>query len=119
MIFSFQFFYNSLILGRILVGMVTKTNNLKNFLTKSNRNGLAQLVLESTSTESVQIISTGPKHGQHKSHRIGGNGKRSKQSTNADQKSLGTVFSIAICCQLGDKLESKTLFLTIFIYVRR
>ena len=29
--------------------------------------------------------------------------KRSKQSTNEDQKSLETVFSIAICRRLGDK----------------
>ena len=33
---------------------------------------------------------------------------------NADQKSLETVFSIAICRQSGDKWQSKTLFLTIF-----
>ena len=31
-----------------------------------------------------------------------------------DQKSLETVFSIAICRQSGDKWEWKTLFLTIF-----
>ena len=48
------------------------------------------------------------------SHRIGDNRKRSKQSTNADQKSLETVFSIAICRQLGDKWQSKSLFLTRF-----
>ena len=34
--------------------------------------------------------------------------------TNIDQKSLETEFLIAICRQLGDKWESKTLFLTIF-----
>ena len=33
---------------------------------------------------------------------------------NADQKSLETWFSIAICRQLGDKWQSKSLFLTIF-----
>ena len=38
------------------------------------------------------------------SHRVGGNRKRSKQSTNADQKSIETVFSIVICRLLGDKL---------------
>ena len=37
-----------------------------------------------------------------------------KQSTNIDQSSLETVFSIAIWCQLDDKWQSKTLFLTIF-----
>ena len=37
-----------------------------------------------------------------------------QQSTNADQKSIETVFSIAICRQCGDKWQSKTLFLTIF-----
>ena len=47
-------------------------------------------------------------------HRAGGNRKRSLQSTNADQKSLETVFSIVICRQSGDKWQSKTLFLTIF-----
>ena len=30
-----------------------------------------------------------------------------------DQKSLETVFLIAICCQSGDKWQSKTLFLAI------
>ena len=44
-------------------------------------------------------------------HRIGGSRKRSLQSTNNDQKSLETVFSIAICRQSGDKWQSKTLFL--------
>ena len=38
------------------------------------------------------------------SHRVGGNRKRSKQSTNADQKSIETVFSIVICRLLGDKM---------------
>ena len=33
---------------------------------------------------------------------------------NMDQKSLETVFSIAICRQLGNKWQSKTLFLAIF-----
>ena len=34
--------------------------------------------------------------------------------TNTGQKSTETVFFIAICCQCGDKWQSKTLFLTIF-----
>ena len=33
---------------------------------------------------------------------------------NMDKKSLETVLSIAICRQLGDKWQLKTLFLTIF-----
>ena len=32
-------------------------------------------------------------------HRVGGNQKRYQQSTNTDQKSIETVFSIPICCQ--------------------
>ena len=32
----------------------------------------------------------------------------------ADQKSLETVFLIAICRHSGDKWQSKTLFLTVF-----
>ena len=48
------------------------------------------------------------------SHRIGGNRKRYQQLPNADQKSIETVLSIAICRQCGDKWQSKTLFLTIF-----
>ena len=40
--------------------------------------------------------------------------KHYQQLTNANQKSIETVFSIAICRQCGDKLRSKTLFLTIF-----
>ena len=47
-------------------------------------------------------------------HRIGDNRKCSLQSTNADQKSLETVFSIAICRPSGDKWQSKTLFILIF-----
>ena len=47
-------------------------------------------------------------------HRVGGNLKCSLKSTNAVQKSLETVFSVAICCQSGNKWQSKTLFLTIF-----
>ena len=31
------------------------------------------------------------------SHRVGGNRKHNQQSTNADQKSIETAFSIAIC----------------------
>ena len=51
------------------------------------------------------------------SHRVGGNRKRYQQSTNVDQKSIETVFSIAICRQCGDKWQSKTLFLRNF-YLR-
>ena len=40
--------------------------------------------------------------------------ERYQQSTNADQKSIETVFSIPICRQCGDKWQSKTLFLLIF-----
>ena len=47
------------------------------------------------------------------SYRTGGNRKRSEQSMNAVHKSLETVFSIAICRHLGDKQQSKTLFLMI------
>ena len=46
--------------------------------------------------------------------RAGGNRKRYQQWTHADQKSIGTVFSIANCRLCGDKWQSKTLFLTIF-----
>ena len=35
-------------------------------------------------------------------------------SRNVDQKSIETVFSIAICRPTGDKWQSKTLFLSIF-----
>ena len=35
-------------------------------------------------------------------------------SRNVDQKSIETVFSIAISRHTGDKWESKTLFLSIF-----
>ena len=35
-------------------------------------------------------------------------------STNVDQKSLETEFSIAICRTTGDKWQSKTPFLAIF-----
>ena len=48
------------------------------------------------------------------SHRVVGNRKRSFKSTNADQKSLETVFLIAVCRQSGDKWQSKTRFLTTF-----
>ena len=46
-------------------------------------------------------------------YRTGGNQKCPIQSMNADHKSLETVFSIAICPQLGDKRQTTTLFLTI------
>ena len=45
-----------------------------------------------------------------KTHRVGGNRKHYQQSTNAEQKSIETVFSIATCRQWGDKRQSKTLF---------
>ena len=35
-------------------------------------------------------------------------------STNVDQKMYETEFSIDICRQLGDKWQSKTLFLAMF-----
>ena len=47
-------------------------------------------------------------------HRVGGNRKSYNQSTNADQISIETVFSIAIFCQCADKWQSKILFLNIF-----
>ena len=53
------------------------------------------------------------------SHRIGSNIKQSKQSMNADNKLLETVFVIAICCLSDYKQQSKILLLTIFNYVRR
>ena len=53
------------------------------------------------------------------SHRIGSNKKQSKQSMNADEKLLETVFVIAICCLSDFKHQSKILLLTIFNYVRR
>ena len=40
--------------------------------------------------------------------------KTSILSTNVDQNSLETEFSIAICRQTGDKWQSKRLFLEIF-----
>ena len=49
------------------------------------------------------------------SYRTGGNRKRSEQSMNAVNKSLETVFSIAICRQSGDKRQSKTLFYVLTI----
>ena len=48
------------------------------------------------------------------SHRIGSNKKQSKQSMNADNKLLETVFVIAICCLSDYKQQSKILLLTIF-----
>ena len=53
------------------------------------------------------------------SHWIGSNKKQSKQSMNADNKLLETVFLIAICCLSDYKQQSKILLLTIFNYVRR
>ena len=37
------------------------------------------------------------------------------QSTNVDKKSLETEFLLAICRHSGDKWQSKTLFLSIFL----
>ena len=53
------------------------------------------------------------------SYLIGNNKKQSKQSMNADNKLLETVFVIAICCLLDYKQQSKILLLKIFNYVRR
>ena len=53
------------------------------------------------------------------SHRIGSNNLQSKQSMDADNKLLETVFVIAICCLSDYKQQSKILLLTIFNYVRR
>ena len=47
-----------------------------------------------------------------KSHRVGGYQKRSEQSTNGDQNSIETVFSIAIYRQSDDN-DNRKLFLTI------
>ena len=51
------------------------------------------------------------------SHRIGSNKKQSKQSMNADNKLLETVFVIAICCLSDYKQQSKILsqYLTTFV----
>ena len=43
---------------------------------------------------------------------VGGNRKHYQRTW--IKKSIETVFSIAICCQCGDKWQSKTLFLTPF-----
>ena len=53
------------------------------------------------------------------SHRIGSNKKQSKQSMNAGNKLLETVFVIAICCLSDYKQQSKIMLLTIFNYFRR
>ena len=45
------------------------------------------------------------------SHRIGSNKKQSKQSMNADNKLLETVFVIAICCLSDYKQQSKFCYL--------
>ena len=49
-----------------------------------------------------------------RSHRVGGNQKHYQQSTNAVQKSIETLFSIATCRHCGDKWQSKTMFLLKF-----
>ena len=51
-----------------------------------------------------------------KTHWVGSNRKRYQQSMNVDQKSIETVFLIAICRQWGDKWQLKTLFLLIFLF---
>ena len=68
----------------------------------------------------------GPAKERDNSHRKGGNRKRSEQSTYANKNcqiqcfrllfaaSLETMFSIAICRQSGDKLQSKSLLLANF-----
>ena len=48
------------------------------------------------------------------SHRIGSNKKQSKQSMNADNKLLETVFVIAICC-LSDPKFCYLQYLTTFV----
>ena len=53
------------------------------------------------------------------SHRIGINKKQSKQSMDADNKLLETVFVIAICCLSDYKQQSKILLLSILNYVHR
>ena len=53
------------------------------------------------------------------SHRIGSIKKQSKQSMDADNKLLETVFVIAICCLSDYKQQSNILLLTIFNYARR
>ena len=35
-------------------------------------------------------------------------------STNVDEKSFEIEFSIAVCCQTGNKWQSKTLFIPVF-----
>ena len=56
------------------------------------------------------------------SHWVGGNRQCSEKSTNADQKSLETGFSIAICLQSGGQMAIKNSVsnnLQFFIYVCR
>ena len=53
------------------------------------------------------------------SHRIGSNKNQSKQSMNADNKLLETMFVFAICYLSDYKQQSKIVSLTIFNYVRR
>ena len=59
--------------------------------------------------------------GKASTHTIGGNQKRSLQSTNADQKPLETVFMIAICCQSGGQMAIENSvssnFLSTFIHI--
>ena len=43
------------------------------------------------------------------SHRVGGNRKHYQQSMNGDQKSIETVFLIAICRQCGDMAIKNTV----------
>ena len=64
-----------------------------------------------------QVPHQAPQTGEEnilKTHQEGGNRKRYQQSTKADQKSIETVFLIAICHQCGNKWQSKTLSILIF-----
>ena len=62
--------------------------------------------------------SLGENEGKFFSHYINTPGRRQSKtpilSMNENQKSIETVFSIAICRPTGDKWQSKTLFLSIF-----
>ena len=62
----------------------------------------------------ISLCSFDNYHSTGDTHQKGGNRKLYQQLTNADQKSIETVFSIAICCPTGDEWQSKTLFLLIF-----
>ena len=57
-----------------------------------------------------------PTHTMPNSHRVGGNRKRNQQSTNADQKSIETLFSIDICRLTGDLRSSIVVAFSIAAY---